>query len=32
MLEPYHPTYFLDDITHLPALLDRIAAKKAESQ
>jgi pyrophosphatase PpaX len=28
-LEPYKPTYFLDDIKHLPALLDRIAVKSA---
>jgi len=28
-LEPYKPTYFLDDIKHLPAMLDRITAKKA---
>jgi pyrophosphatase PpaX len=32
MLEPYHPTYFLDDITHLPALLDRIATNNTGSQ
>ncbi|MFL5488958.1 MAG: HAD family hydrolase [Gemmatimonadaceae bacterium] len=29
MLEPYHPTHFLDDIKHLPPLLDRIAANPA---
>ena len=28
-LEPYHPTYFLDDIKGLPALLDRIATQNA---
>jgi hypothetical protein len=28
-LEPYKPTHFLDDIKHLPALLDRIAVKSA---
>jgi pyrophosphatase PpaX len=28
-LEPYHPTYLLDDIKALPALLDRIATKNA---
>jgi pyrophosphatase PpaX len=28
-LEPYKPTYFLDDIKQLPPLLDRIAAKNA---
>jgi pyrophosphatase PpaX len=28
-LEAYHPSYFLDDIKQLPALLDRIAAKSA---
>ncbi|HEY3114860.1 MAG TPA: HAD-IA family hydrolase [Gemmatimonadaceae bacterium] len=28
-LEPYNPTYFLDDIKNLPAMLDRITAKKA---
>jgi pyrophosphatase PpaX len=28
-LEPHNPTYFLDDIKDLPALLDRIAAPKA---
>ena len=28
-LEPYKPTYFLDDIKHLPAMLDRIATKNA---
>jgi hypothetical protein len=28
-LEPYKPTYFLDDIKHLPAMLDRIATKSA---
>jgi len=31
MLEPHHPSYFLDDIKDLPPLLDRIAAKKPES-
>ena len=30
-LEPYKPTYFLDDIKDLPPLLDRIATKRAES-
>jgi pyrophosphatase PpaX len=28
-LEPYNPTYFLDDIKDLPPLLDRIAVPKA---
>jgi pyrophosphatase PpaX len=28
-LEPHHPTHFLDDIKHLPDLLDRIARKNA---
>jgi pyrophosphatase PpaX len=28
-LEPYKPSYFLDDIKQLPPLLDRIAAKTA---
>ena len=28
-LDPYKPTYFLDDIKQLPAMLDRITAKKA---
>jgi pyrophosphatase PpaX len=28
-LEPHRPTYFLDDITALPTLLDRIATQKA---
>jgi pyrophosphatase PpaX len=28
-LEPYQPSYFLDDIKELPPLLDRIAAKIA---
>ena len=28
-LEPYKPTYFLDDIKDLPPLLDRIAAPEA---
>jgi pyrophosphatase PpaX len=28
-LEPYNPTYFLDDIKDLPPLLDRIAGPKA---
>jgi len=28
-LESYHPTYFLDEIKALPALLDRIATKNA---
>ena len=28
-LEPYQPSYFLDDIKQLPPLLDRIAAKTA---
>jgi pyrophosphatase PpaX len=28
-LEPYNPTYFLDDIKDLPPLLDRIAAPQA---
>jgi pyrophosphatase PpaX len=28
-LEPYEPTYFLDNIKELPSLLDRIAAKTA---
>jgi pyrophosphatase PpaX len=28
-LEPHHPTYFLDDIKGLPALLDRIATENA---
>ena len=28
-LEPYKPSYFLDDIKQLPPLLDRIAAKNA---
>ncbi|HTD82295.1 MAG TPA: HAD-IA family hydrolase [Gemmatimonadaceae bacterium] len=31
MLEPHHPSYFLDDIKQLPTLLDRIAAKNAKS-
>ncbi len=29
MLEPYKPSYFLDDISGLPALLDRIAGQSA---
>ncbi|MDQ6718321.1 MAG: HAD-IA family hydrolase [Gemmatimonadota bacterium] len=29
MLEPYKPTHILDDITGLPALLDRIAGQSA---
>ena len=28
-LEPHKPTYFLDDIKHLPPLLDRISAPRA---
>lgn len=28
-LEPYKPTHFLDDIKHLPALMDRITAESA---
>ena len=28
-LEPYKPTYFLDDIKELPPLLDRITATSA---
>ena len=31
-LEPYNPTYFIDDIRDLPPLLDRITAAKAGSQ
>ncbi len=30
-LEPYKPTYFLDNIKELPSMLDRIATKKAGS-
>ncbi|HMI42432.1 MAG TPA: HAD hydrolase-like protein, partial [Gemmatimonadaceae bacterium] len=28
-LQPYNPTYFLDDIKDLPPLLDRISTKSA---
>jgi len=28
-LEPYKPTHFLDEIKHLPALMDRITAESA---
>jgi len=28
-LEPHKPTYFLDEIKHLPSLIDRISAQKA---
>jgi pyrophosphatase PpaX len=31
-LEPYNPTYFLDNIQGLPSLIDRIATKNAGSE